>query len=132
MTEYSTAILEGLVNYFPEFKNLVSFEDNLMIIDKPSETEAKIGGLIIQTTQDDNLWVRIYHSFSAYSVDNLEELISIIKGVLSDDILWVISFNEEAWYETTLIENMEQLEIEPGIVYNVFSWSGNLDLTFTG
>ena len=132
MTVYSSTILEGLANDFPEFQNLVSIENNLIIIDKPSKTKTKIGGLVIQTTQDDKLWVRIYHPFSAYSVDNLEELISLIKGVFADEILWVTAFKEEAWYETTLIQNMEQLEIEPGIVYNVFSWSGNLNTIVVG
>ncbi len=129
MTKHSSTILKVLANNFPEFDKLASVENDLITIDKPSETKAQIGGLVIQTTQDKEIWVRIYQPFSAYSVDNLEELISIIKGVFADEILWVTAFKGMEWYETTLIQNMGQLEIEPGIVYKVFSWSGKLDKT---
>ena len=132
MTENSSTILKVLANNFPEFEKLVSVENNLITIDKPSDTNAQIGGLVIQTTKDNEIWVRIYQPFSAYSVDNLEELLEIIKGVFADEILWVTAFNGMEWYETTLIQNIGQLELEPGIVYNVFSWSGKLDKTVAG
>jgi hypothetical protein len=76
---------------------------------------------------DKSIWIRNYHPYSAYAVDNVSELLKIIKGILLDKILWVIESKDCQWTGTTLITQISDLEIEVGTTYRILSWSGALD-----
>ncbi|MDB5200975.1 MAG: hypothetical protein JWQ27_384 [Ferruginibacter sp.] len=127
MNKYSWEVYAELTKSFPDLRNLVSTEGELLIVDKPSGSQGNIGGVVIQTTEDNDLWVRVYAGNSAYCVDDTKELISILEGLFTDQVLWVVAYYNSEWHETTLIQNKAQLKIEADIVYNIYSWSGRLD-----
>ena len=131
MDKFSFSIYSDLIKEFPELEKYTNADSDHLEVDIPSPNGTSIGGLVIQTTAEENTWVRIYPPCSGYSIDTIPELLSIVKGVLSDQILWVTGFKDNEWVETTLINSLEDLETEEGVMYNVFSWSGKNDHLYT-
>ena len=127
MDIFSNSVLDYIVSYFPELRNKHNHLEDYLELDIPTTNNSNFGGLVIQTTSDKDIWVRNYHKYSAYSIDIIDELVKIMEGVFKDDILWVISFQEDEWIETTLIKRDTDIEMKKRVTYNVFSWSGNLD-----
>ena len=130
MDNFSNSVLNDIVYRFPEFKNKHNQTTNFFELDIASENNSNFGGLVIQTTTDKDIWIRNYQKCSAYSVDTTSELIKIIEGIFSDDILWVIGFKDEEWIETTIVKNGADIETENGVTYKVLSWSGKSDRIF--
>lgn len=130
MDTFSNSVLDDIVSHFPLLQNKHNHLANFLELDIPSKNSSNFGGLIIKTTSDKDIWVRNYYKCSAYCVDTSDELIKIMEGVFRDDILWVIGFQEDEWIETTLKKRDVDIEMEKGVTYKVFSWSGNLDRTF--
>ena len=130
MDNFSNSVLKDIVCHFPEFQNKEDQTADFLELDIASTNNSSFGGLVIQTTADKEIWIRNYHKCSAYSVETIEELIKIMEGVFTDDILWVIGFKDDAWIETTLIKREADIETEKGVTYNVFSWSGKFDRKF--
>jgi hypothetical protein len=97
MDKFSNDILTEITKEFPDWKQLNDNESSCLEIDIPSKSNSKLGGLLIQTTKDKSIWIRNYHPHSGYSVESVSELITIIKGILSDDILWVIESLSPRW-----------------------------------
>ncbi len=130
MENFSNSVLKDIVFHFPELQNKHNQTTDFLELDIASENNSNFGGLVIQTTADKDIWIRNYQKCSAYSVDTTSELIKIVEGIFSDDILWVIGFKDEEWIETTLVKNGADIETENGVTYNVLSWSGKSDRIF--
>lgn len=127
MNNFSTYVYQELTKAFPDWRNIKSASVEFLELDIPASNKTLIGGLVIQTTEDNSIWIRNYHPCSGYSVDTIEEMIKVVKGVLSDQILWVTGFKSEEWVETTLINNINDLKTKKGIRYQILSWSGKID-----
>lgn len=127
MNNFSTYVYQELTKAFPDWRNIKSASVEFLELDIPASNKPLIGGLVIQTTEDNSIWIRNYHPCSGYSVDTIEEMIKVVTGVLSDQILWVTGFKSEEWVETTLINNINDLKTKKGIRYQVLSWSGKID-----
>ena len=127
LNPFSASLFQKLQSSFSDLKGLYKANSELLIAEFPCPTEAKIGGMVVQTTQDNRIWLRIHPPCSAYSPDNSEELIEIMRAVQKDKVLWAIGFLGEEWADTTLIRQKSDLEIEPGVQYQLYSWSGRLD-----
>ena len=130
MDNFSNSVLKEIVYHFPEFHNKHNRTSEVLELYIASKNSSNFGGLVIQTTSDKDIWIRNYQKCSAYSVDTTAELIKIVKGIFTDDILWVIGFKDEEWFETTLIKNDADIETENGVTYNILSWSGKYDRKF--
>ena len=126
----SKSILEQISYNFPELIYKHNSETTFLELDIPTLNNSKLGGLVIQTTAEKDIWIRNYHPYSAYSVDTIEELITIMQGVLTNKILWVIALKDGEWFETTLINEAADIETEKGVTYTVLSWSGTSDRSF--
>ncbi len=127
MNNFSTYVYQELTKAFPDWRNIKSASVEFLELDIPASNKPLIGGLVIQTTEDNSIWIRNYHPCSGYSVDTIEEMIKVVTGVLSDQILWVTGFKSEEWVETTLINNINDLKTKKGIRYQILSWSGKID-----
>lgn len=132
MDSFSSDIYNELLKPFPEFEKYGNPNSDHLEIDIYSDKESLIGGLIIQTTENKDIWLRNYHPYSSLVMDNVKELIDILKGVLSDDLVWLTSMKGEAWIETKLVNHYNDLVTEKGITYNVLSWSGLRDNVING
>lgn len=91
---------------------------------------SRAGHLIVLTNQGD-LWVGLAVRHALYSVDDTSELIQILKGLLSDDICFVIVTFRKQWLETTLVrrDGNPRLDSTRGTVL-IVSWSGKHDRKF--
>ena len=127
MNDFSTNVYQELLKTFPDWENIISLSSEFLELDVSASNNALIGGLVIQTTEDNSIWIRNYHPCSGYTCDTIEEMIKVISGVLSDQILWVIGFKSDEWFETTLINEINDLQTEKGIRYQILSWSGKFD-----
>ena len=130
MNIFSKSIFTDIINRFPEFQNEHIENSELLELEITNKNNSSFGGLVIQTTADNQIWVRNYQRYSGYYIDNTEELIEIINGIFSDEILWVIGFKKDTWTETTLILNGSKIEMENGVTYYIYSWSGMFDKKF--
>ena len=127
MNDFSTNVYQELLKTFPDWENIISLSSEFLELDVSASNNALIGGLVIQTTEDNSIWIRNYHPCSGYTCDTIEEMIKVISGVLSDQILWVIGFKSDEWFETTLINEINDLQTEKGIRYQILSWSEIFD-----
>ena len=130
MDKFSKSIHDQISFNFPQLICNYNTETPFLELEIPTMNNSKLGGLVIQTTEDKDIWIRNHHPCSAYLVTTIEELITIIKGVLSNKILWVIAFKHEEWVETTLTYEDADVDTEEGETYTVLSWSGTSDRTF--
>ena len=127
MNNFSKSVLKKIYYHFQELKNVQNGTSNFLELDITSVNNSSFGGLVIQTTDKNDIWIRNYHPYSAYPVDGIEDLITIMKGVFTNTILWVISFKEDEWLETTLTKEEINIETEEGITYQLLSWDGKAD-----
>ena len=130
MDKFSKSILEQILYNFPELIYDHNKESAFLELEIPTQNISSIGGLIIQTTTEKDIWIRNNHPFSAYLVDTTEELITIIKGVLTNKILRVIACMDGEWVETTLIKEGSDVHKENGMTYTILCWSGTSDRSF--
>jgi hypothetical protein len=129
LNEFSVSLYEELQTRFPSLQSIYEANNGLLQANFPCPYSSLLGGMIVQTTKENDIWLRIHPACSAYSVDSAEELTRIMQEVLQDEIIWVIGFQLDAWAETTLIRHKGELQLESGIVYHLYSWSGKLDTT---
>ena len=87
---------------------------------------SQLGALVIVTWRGD-LWIRFSMPHSFYSADDQRELVSVVRRLLSERLLLVITYRDEAWTGTTLIERGATPRVRRGEVAHVFSWSGRFD-----
>jgi hypothetical protein len=132
LNSFSVSVYRELQNSFTELECIYDSEDGLLIAEFSCPGVTKMGGMIVQTTSDNSIWLRIHPDCSAYSPDSLDELIEIMKAVLNDRILWAVGHTGEEWVETTLVRQKSELERELGVRYQLYSWSGQFDEVLQG
>jgi hypothetical protein len=71
--------------------------------------------------------MRNHHPCTAYPFDTIEEMTNIVRDILSDQIIWAIGYKGNEWHETTLLNNLTDLQAEEGVNYQILSWSGQFD-----
>jgi hypothetical protein len=91
---------------------------------------SKAGHLVIFTYRGD-LWVRFSPPNMCYSVDNRAELVSIVRQLLSERALFMVSYRDAAWSGTTLIRRGIVPKPKRGEVAHVVSWTGRYDETIS-
>lgn len=131
MNQFSTSLLNELIELFPDFAGKANQETEFLELEIPSIGIGNIGGVVIQTTEDNDIWLRNYFPYSACSVDDSKELVTLLKEIFEDNMIWIIGMKEGEWIETTLARKLDDVDLEDGVTYNVLSWSGSLDETVT-
>jgi hypothetical protein len=91
---------------------------------------SKAGHLVVFTYRGD-LWVRFSPPNMCYSVDNRGELASIVRQLLSERALFMVSYRNGAWSGTTLILKGTVPKLRRGEVAHVVSWTGRYDETIS-
>ncbi|MBP6686600.1 MAG: hypothetical protein KA160_01975 [Lacibacter sp.] len=127
MNEFSLSVYQSLLSAFPDWESIQITVSELLELEIPSPNKSLIGGLIIQTTDDNSIWIRNNQPCTAYPVDTMEEMKDMIRNILSDQIFWVIGYKADEWHDTTLLNNLTNLLPEEGVKYQILSWSGHLD-----
>ncbi len=127
MNAFSSSVYQSLLFAFPEWKNIQLTDSELLELEIPSPHNSSFGSLIIQTTDDNSIWIRNHQPCTAYLIDSSEEMLELIHDILSDTVFWAVGYKSKKWYETTLLSTLTQLEVEKGVEYQILSWSGKHD-----
>ena len=62
-----------------------------------------------------------------YLADDENELVSLIRQLTTDQILFKVTMKGDEWVETTLASPQEKSESLPGYSVRFVSWSGKFD-----
>jgi len=90
----------------------------------PRGSEA--GRLVIFTSRGD-LWVRFAPPNMCYAVESRRELVSIVRQLVSERALFVVTYRRRKWTETTIVPRTSSLDLAHGETAHVVSWSGRFD-----
>ncbi len=98
----------------------------------PAPLESNAGHLVIFTTEGKDLWVRFSAPYMCYAIDDLDEVLSVIKSLLNDEVWMVTIIHDGEWVETSLLIRGQDISLKPGQIAQFLSWSGRHDKTLTG
>jgi hypothetical protein len=92
----------------------------------PAPSGSNAGHLVVFSDKSD-LWVRFSPPYMCYSVDDEDEMVSIIKQLTADEAVFKVITKDAEWVETTLTKPREKCEAIPGHSVRLVSWSGRFD-----
>ncbi len=111
---------------FPLWKAHLDTRDGELEFAVPAPTGSTAGHLVAFTHQN-NLWVRFSPPHMYYLADDENELVSLIRQLTTDQILFKVTMKGDEWVETTLASPQEKSESLPGYSVRFVSWSGKFD-----
>lgn len=118
--------LKRLQSDFPLWKPHLDTRDGELEFAVPAPTGSAAGHLVV-FTHENNLWVRFSSPCACYCADNVDELVSLIRQLTADEILFKVTMKGDQWVETTLTKPEEKAECLPGHFVRYLSWSGKFD-----
>lgn len=124
MNSFSTAVYQEIINIFPQLEGLNKQNSALLEFHLENDNLSALGDLYIQTSDDDQIWIRASHPYTTYAVENVEELVFIIGGIISNEMYWVIAFEDEDWDDSFFVIKGQEIDLEEGITYKILSWNG--------
>jgi hypothetical protein len=111
---------------FPLWTAHLSTRDGELEFAVPAPTGSTAGHLVAFSNQDE-LWVRFSPPHMCYPADDEKEMISLIRNLTADEIVFKVVMKGEDWVETTLTKPRETPESLPGHSVRLISWSGKFD-----
>lgn len=129
MNSYSTEVYNEIIKLFPQLEGLNKQNTELLEFDLENDNKSELGNLYIQTSEDDQIWIRAQYPYTTYAVDSVEELIYIVGGIISNEMYWVVAYDEDEWDDSFFAIKGYELEMEQGITYKILSWNGEEDKT---
>lgn len=127
MNQFSTEIYHQIIALFPQLEGLNKPNTDLLEFELENDNSSELGNLFIQTSEDDQIWIRASHAFTTYAVDSVEELIYIIGGIISNEMYWVVAYEEDEWDDSFFALKGHELQLEEFITYKFLSWDGSED-----
>ena len=127
MNQFSTDIYNQIIALFPQLEGLNKQDTELLEFELENDNNSELGNLFIQTSEDDHIWIRANHAFTTYAVDSVEELIYIIGGIISNEMFWVVAYEEDEWDDSFFAIKGHELQLEDFITYKFLSWDGSED-----
>ncbi len=131
MNTFSTEVYNQIIAIFPQLEGLNKPNTELLEFELENDTPTPLGSIFIQTSEDDQIWIKATHPYTTYAVDSVEELIYIIGGIVSNEMFWVVAYDGEEWDDSFFALKGYELEMEEGITYKILSWNGEEDQTVT-
>jgi len=87
--------------------------------------------LIIQLTNELDIWVRLREPNSAYYCESFEELENFIRHMLNDLIEVAIGYKGAEWKETVVVNKNQYSDLNNEYKYIISSWGGNQQIKST-
>jgi hypothetical protein len=115
-----------LESEFPTWTTHLSKRDGELEFAVPAPTGSTAGHLVAFSNQDE-LWVRFSPPNMCYPADDENEMVSLIRKLTADEIVFKVTMKGEDWIETTLTKPHENMESLPGHSVRLISWSGKSD-----
>ena len=121
-----------LMQEYPEWSQHVGMQDqNDLEIAVPAPPGSKAGHLVIFTTEGKDLWLRFSPPYMCYPLDDLAELVSVVRSLVEERVCMVAITQGDTWTETTLLPSGEHPALNSGQSAQVISWRGNHDKTLS-
>src|SRR5256712_10944016 len=111
---------------FPLWKAHLHTRDGELEFAIPAPAGSTAGHLVA-FSQQNNLWVRFSPPHMCYLADDENELVSLIRPLTTDHILFKVTMKGGEWAETTLAKPQEKSESGPGLSVRFVSWAGKFD-----
>lgn len=127
MNDFSIKIYNQIIEVIPSLEGLQKKDTNLLEFHIENEYKAEIGDFFIQTSEENEIWIKTSHPYTTYQVDSVEELLYILEGLFFNELFWVVSYEDNDWDDTFLVLKEQDIKTEEGISYKVLSWNGKDD-----
>ena len=125
MNEVIKQAADRIRGEFPEWSDYINETDGDLEVAIPAPNGSNAGHLIVFNNGND-LWVRFAPPRLCYLVDDVNELVSLLKQLVSDEVVFKLTKKGDEWLETTLVRPTESGQISSaGVSY--ISWSGKRD-----
>ena len=124
MNSFSTSVYQEIISIFPQLEGLNKQDTELLEFHLENDNQSALGDLYIQTSDDDQIWIRASHPFTTYAVENVEELVYIIGGIISNEMFWVVAYEEDEWDDSFFVLKGQEIDLEEGITYKLLCWDG--------
>jgi hypothetical protein len=111
---------------FPLWKAHLDARDGELEFAVPAPAGSTAGHLVA-FSQKNNLWVRFGPPHMCYLVDDENELVSLIRQIITDQLLFKVTMKGDKWVETTLARPQEKSVSLPGHSVHFVSWTGMFD-----
>jgi len=115
-----------LESAFPLWKEHLDARDRELEFDIPAPVGSAAGHLVAFSHQND-LWVRFSPPNVCYLADDQDELVSLIRQLTTDQILFKVTMKGDEWVETTLASPEERTDSHSAHSVRYVSWSGKFD-----
>jgi hypothetical protein len=84
-------------------------------------------GHLVAFSGDNQLWVRFSPPNMCCPADDENELVSLVKRLTADEIVFKVVMKDAEWIETTLTNRDDRRESIPGHTVQFVSWTGMSD-----
>jgi hypothetical protein len=84
-------------------------------------------GYLVAFSHENQLWVRFSPPHLCYPADDEDEMVSVIKQLTADNVVFRLVMKGDEWVETTLTKPKKKTESKPGHTVRLISWSGRYD-----
>ena len=115
-----------LESAFPLWTTRLNVGDGELELAIPAPTGSSAGHLVAWSEKN-QLWIRFSPPYMCYPADNEKELVSLIRNLISDRIVFKVVMKGEDWIETTRTTPDEEPHRLPGCFVRLVSWSGRFD-----
>ena len=115
-----------LESAFPVWKGHLDTRDGELEFAIPAPIGSAAGHLVAFSHQNE-LWVRFSPPRMCYLADDEDELVSLIRQLTTDQILFKVTMKGDEWVETTLARPEDKTESLPTYSVRYVSWSGKFD-----
>lgn len=95
----------------------------------PAPKGSNAGHLIVFTTKDSDIWIRFAPPRMCYAVESESEMLDIVRRLLADQLVFVVTMHGDEWVETTLARPGEEPQLKYGQAARIVSWTGIHDTT---
>lgn len=92
----------------------------------PAPTGSTAGHLVV-FSHGNQLWVRFSPPNLCYPTDDENELVSLVRQLTADNVVFKLVMKGDEWVETTLAKPQDKSESIPGHSVRFVSWSGRFD-----
>jgi hypothetical protein len=103
--------------------------ENDLEVAVPATSGSKAGHLVVFTARGEEIWLRYSPGNMCYMVDDQREMLDIVRQLIAEQALFVVTMQGDEWAGTTLIRPGQEPELEGDQVARVVSWSGAYDKT---
>jgi hypothetical protein len=117
---------ERIASDFPLWKEHLDTRDGELEFAVPAPAGSTAGHLVAFSHKN-NFWVRFSPPYMCYLVDDENQLVSLIRQLTTDQILFRVTTKGDEWVETSVAERKEKTESLPGHSVRYVSWSGKFD-----